>query len=233
MLNGNGRRCKRLVIAALTALGVFGVIGGAVAATGTLSSPPTEQQYEAGARTEVASAPSAAQRQALGILRRAQTAGDALPGELSSRLTANERFTGMDGANVALARRAGGVGGAAWVIPGTGTVCLAAFSSADASEGAGKLSAASCQQEASAEGGRMYVEAEGASAPGSVFIAGVVPDGVSSVTLGLAGGGSVSVDVHENVYMDQIGGEAADLRFNGPSGPVSVSGLQMGSQTGA
>jgi hypothetical protein len=228
MLNGNGWHRNRLV-AALTTFGVLAAIGVAVAATGTLSSPPSEQQYEAGARTEVASAPSAAQLQALGILRRSQTSSDALPQELAARLTANERFTGMDGANVALARRAGGASGAAWVIPGTGTVCLAAFSSADASEGAGKLSAASCQQEASAETGRMYVESKGASAPGTVFIAGVVPDGVSAVTLDLAAGGSVSASVHENVYMDQIGGEAADLRFNGPSGPVSVGGLQMGS----
>src|SRR5690349_10246308 len=119
MLNGKRRRRLYLFLAAVTAIGVIAAIGVALAAT---SSPPTEKQYEEGVRAEVASAPSAAQQQALGIVRRSQSASDAMPPELTARLTANERFTGMQGANVALARRAGGAPGAAWVIPGTGTV---------------------------------------------------------------------------------------------------------------
>jgi hypothetical protein len=223
MLNGDGRRRLYLILAAVTAIGVMAAIGVALAAT----SPPTEKQYEEGVRAEVASAPSAAQQQALGIMRRSQTSSDAMPPELTAQLTANERFTGMQGANVALARRAGGAPGAAWVIPGTGIVCLAAFASPSATEGPGQLGVAGCQQEASAEDGTMYVESAGASAPGKAFVAGIVPDGVSAVTLDLASGSSVQAQVHENVYMDEVEGEATDLRFSGPSGPVTVGGLRM------
>ncbi len=51
------------------------------------------------------------------------------------------------------------------------------------------------------------LEAETPSAPGKVLIAGLVPDGIASVTVTLADGSAQALPVYENVYMQEITGE--------------------------
>jgi ABC-type uncharacterized transport system ATPase component len=46
------------------------------------------------------------------------------------------------------------------------------------------------------------------------FVAGLVPDGVSTVTLDLADGTHQSVAVTENLYMAEIKGHIATIKFD-------------------
>ncbi len=58
--------------------------------------------------------------------------------------------------------------------------------------------------------------------PGVIFTAGMVPDGVAAVTVSVTGRGSLSLPVHENVYMAEIHGWPSSVSFTGPTGPVTI-----------
>jgi len=59
--------------------------------------------------------------------------------------------------------------------------------------------------------------------PTVYFNAGIVPDGVTQVNVGVAGGATVTFPVPENVYMGALPGVPDSLSFNGPNGPVTSS----------
>jgi hypothetical protein len=218
---------RYFLIATIGLLVIAAIAGAALAASGGGGSVPTAAQYAAGTRASLATSPSSDQIAALSILGRAQDDTDAVPAQIASSLT-HGSFTGLYGANVALARRAHGIpSGAAWVIPGTGAVCLIAASSTDANGAPvpGLPGGSGCEPNASATTGQMYVESGSVKAPGEDFVSGVVPNGVSSVTVDLIGGNSQIVDVHENVYLAEVHGHIANVRFDGSSGPVTLEGV--------
>ena len=122
------------------------------------------------------------------------------------------------------------------MIPGNGVLCLEA-ENAQALEMAGQLGSsaaapvrriagangtASCTTDANAAEGWSAGTGSTRESPGVIFTAGIVPDGVTSVTVTVTGRGSVSLPVHENVYMAEIHGWPASVSFAGPSGPVTI-----------
>jgi hypothetical protein len=182
--------------------------GGAIAANaGSNSTPP-----EAGAATAIA--PDQADANALGILRRSVTAVDQIPPQDSIE------FSGASGANVTLARRAQGISGAeGWVVPGKGSLCVIAEWPASHAGGA------ACMSDADAVAGNLAVEAGSTKAVGMDFVAGVVPDGISEVTVHLASGTIEAVAVHENMYATGVHGSITGVTASGPAGHVNVEGI--------
>jgi len=204
----------------------------------------------------------------LGILRRPLTAADAIPS--TAKFIANPSSAqgiGEDGANLGLARLAQESAGiAAWVMPANaGLVCLV-VAPVDASSpyqaggpGCRPATSASVSAQQACDGpncndtvppGQTVTEgdlqttlaAAGQSSNLPVYIAGVVPDGVSAVTLTLYGGATESIPVQNNVYMTSLRpvgylpvyeglGESPPpasapptmtISFNGPAGEVTV-----------
>jgi hypothetical protein len=194
---------------------VLAATGIAVAAsTGSTALSPSS--YEAGAKAVLPTVASPQQVAALSVLGRPQTAADTVP---IQDLPSGPSFTGMVGANVNLARRAMTLTtGEAWIVPGDGTVCLITAPGGTA-----------CQGNPSVREGRLYAIGYSDEEPGVESIAGIVPNGVSSVRLDLAGGISDALTVHENVYMQpKVNGRINTISFDGPSGPVSLTGVSDG-----
>src|SRR4029077_3129519 len=77
----------------------------------------------------------------------------------------------------------------------------------------GALGNTACASNAQANEGASAGTSGSAEAPGIVSTAGIVPDGVGSVTVALAGGGEVTLPVHENVYMGEVRGWPASVSF--------------------
>jgi hypothetical protein len=209
-LRGPGRISRQWLLVALALL-----VAGAGAAIATLGRPsPGPVPPKPGAPLTVN--PEPAQLAAFAIVRRPQTAADEIPPEVPVALS------GASGANLGLARRAeGGGGGEAWVIPGKGSMCLL---SSWPARGAG---GAACLPDAPAFTGELAVAAGSARAPGTVFLAGLVPDGADQVTVHLAGGAAVTVAARENVYLAALTGSPESVTFQGPHGPVRVEGLRL------
>jgi hypothetical protein len=160
--------------------------------------------------------PDPADTAAFAILRRPQTATDQVPLELPIGLS------GASGANLGLARHASGAGGAeAWVVPGRGSMCL--ISAWPANRGGG----ASCQPNTAAIAGRLEVSSGSRRAPGTDFIAGLVPDGVSSITVNLPGGRTDTARVRENVYLIAVSGTPESVTFTGTHGVVKLEGVAL------
>ncbi|MGA2454561.1 MAG: hypothetical protein ABSG93_13670 [Solirubrobacteraceae bacterium] len=138
------------------------------------------------------------------ILRRSQTAADTV-------LPQDEvAFSGASGANLALARRVQGLSeGDAWVVPGKGSVCLIANGSA------------SCTTNSAAADGKLVLISGSDKSPGVETVAGVVPDGVGTVSAHLSDGSSQSLAVHENVYLARVSGSVTGTSFNGPNGSAT------------
>lgn len=115
------------------------------------------------------------------------------------------------GANTALARNVTVGAGTATVIPGNGYLCLHAVS-VD-----GQLGGMDCVPTAKAVAGGDLLET-GAIGAGGELIAGLVPDGVTSVTVNFSDGHTQNVTVTNNVYMVTITQAASSLQFAGPTG---------------
>jgi hypothetical protein len=209
-LRGPARLRRRWLLTALVVL--LAGVGAAIATSGRNSPGPVPPRPGA----VIASAPDPADLASFGILRRPQAAEDQVPLGLPVALS------GASGANLQLARRAPSHGdGQAWVVPGRGSMCLISSWPAEHSGGA------NCVPDAAARGGELVTESASGSAPGSEFIAGLVPDGVGTVTVQLAGGATLTLTVRENVYIAAISGDVAAVSFVGPRGAVRVEGLGL------
>jgi hypothetical protein len=57
--------------------------------------------------------------------------------------------------------------------------------------------------------GKLMMAAGAPSAPGGLFIAGLVPDGVSDVSVVRTDGSSIVAPVHDNVYTAVLQGQGA------------------------
>ena len=205
------------------ALSVFGAAGIAVAAVLGGGQAVTPNEWVAGKRAREEQVISAEQASQLGILRRPRSSTDAVPQSVVQKLSPTT-FVGANGANFDLSRRVHGLPeGAAWVVPGAGHVCVIGISKTAAG---GEIShpasgGESCAPNAGiAEGAVMSY---GGSSRGveSVFVVGLVPDGVSTVTATAADGRTTSIPVYENVYIANLHG-GTSLAFAGSSGLVNL-----------
>jgi hypothetical protein len=137
----------------------------------------------------LAQAPDPTDLAMLGILRRPQQPGDALPEEADRTQDPVARSTGE---NPALARKVSfGALGDAWVIPADGGVCLQ-------SQGGG------CDTDV--DGHPPYIQTLGGGIdhPGVYHITGLVPDGVATVELRFTDGTVDTLTVQQNVYMANV-----------------------------
>jgi len=231
-------RPGRRLLVGIALLCVPGTVGG-LALAGTFDGQRiSPQQWVDGQRVPPAAAITPAQGADLGILRRPRVASDALlPWDAFS---ATHTPMAANGVNPSLSRRAEGFpSGAAWVIPGNGTICLIADnaqglemvseqlapgsttpSPAPRIPGAG--GATGCTTDSSAAKGWSAGTSGTRESPGMIFTAGIVPDGVAAVTVSVTGRGSLSLPVHENVYMAEVHGWPSSVSFTGPAGPVTI-----------
>lgn len=200
------RAMPRSRITAAVAACVAMLIAGAAVAATTLA--PSSTPPEPGAPRAIA--PDASIMAAFGILRRAPTAGDAIPRR--SLIS----FSGASGANPALARRASGfTGSQGWVVPGRKQVCIVAESLS------AHLGGGACTSDGDAIAGELLIEAMSAGADGKELVAGLVPDGISEVRIEASDGDSTA-PVHENMYIAEIAGSLSAVTFDGAKGTVRV-----------
>lgn len=206
----------RPLVVALALLGASGSVGG-LALAGTFDDTPiSPQAWVDGQRVQPERAITPAQSAQLEILRRPRVPSDALPGDPSS--WTDDPADGSSGANPALSRSAQGLpAGAAWLIPGDGMICVdVRFPIAG---GGG-----TCQPDATVNAGQVLMSGFNDQAPGIQGIAGIVPDGVTTITIAPSNGPAQSVSVHENIYMTEIALGGFTVSFNGPDGPVTMNG---------
>jgi hypothetical protein len=155
----------------------------------------------------------------LGILRRAQQPGDALP---MSAISAgpDDPAERSDGANGALARKVSfGAIGDAWVIPADGGLCL---QSTGYVNGAVAFGGGGCDTDA--DGHPPYIQglSGGIRAPGIYLITGLVPDGVSDVQFHFTDGSVDTVPVDQNVYMAEVRSGLTSTTFTNADGTVTT-----------
>jgi hypothetical protein len=159
-----------------------------------------------------------AETSALGVMRRPQDSSDAVPTNQMISFSANS------GANPSLARHVlptgtdGSIAGEAWLVPGSGKICLIDTSATSSAQGG-----AGCVVDGVADTGRLMIESTSAISPGKALVSGLVPDGVTTVSLKTSSGRTLQVPVTENVYMDEVAGWVSKASFDGSSGPVSVT----------
>jgi hypothetical protein len=153
----------------------------------------------------------------LGVLRRPQQLGDALPPEPNRDQDPVARSTGE---NPALAREVSfGSLGDAWVIPADGGVCL---QSTGYVNGTAAFGGGGCDTDT--DGHPPYIQglSGGMRAPGIFLITGLVPDGVDTVQLHLADGTTDVLSVNQNVYMAEVRSGLASTTCTNANGTVTT-----------
>jgi hypothetical protein len=211
----HGRWSRSRLFVVLAVIGVSGTAGGIAIAESLSTTAINPQAWVNGQRVAPEATIAPDQAADLEILRRPRVASDALtPGDVQL-LTATP--AAANGANVELSRRAQGItNGAAWLIPGDAMICFV-YDNPPAGGGG------TCQPDASVSNGQFPVETGGSiKAPGMTSVAGVVPDGVPQVTLNISDGTTVTVPVHENVYLATIHGGLTSVTYTGTDGPVTL-----------
>ncbi len=146
----------------------------------------------------------AKQGEMFSILRREQLEDDQLPQDRRDGFTGGR--LGQLGLNTSLARRATTQIGDIWVIPGNGWIALG-----------GHGAVATPAEVVARQGTVMWTSREG---KGIVF--GLVPDGVSEVTLVDHEDASINVLVNDNVYGAILNAPLQLLRLTGPTGEVEL-----------
>jgi len=217
-----------VLVAALVA--ASGTAGGIALANALGGSTPTDSQYlYRGQHALPETAMTAEQTANLAVLRRPRTAADAIPpGAKFISDPAAAMGIGEDGANLALSRLAQQTNGiSAWVVPADdGLVCLIVAAAAANSpyQSGGPSCAPATAASTSAQHACDGPDCNDTYRPGETatdgdlqastfagrdsrlpgYWAGVVPDGVSAVTLHVYGGASETVPVHNNVYIAAV-----------------------------
>ena len=205
---------RHLVVVAVLVGASGSATGLALAGTfsGTSENP---QAWVDGQRVQPEAVMTPDQTADLGILRRPRVASDALPSDEVQLFT--DSPAAANGPNIAMSRSAQGLGdgASAWLVPGNGMICFA-YDNPGASGGG------TCQPDTLVNEGRMLLFGGYTSAHPIESVAGVVPDGVASVTLNTTSGDTITVPVHENVYIAALTGVFASMTFQGADGPVTV-----------
>lgn len=140
------------------------------------------------------------------ILRREQEAGDQLPQDRRDDVDGGG-MTRRCGLNSALVRRAATQIGDVWVVPGNGFVALFV--------GGGAVCTAT--EVAARQGMVTWTSRDGRG-----IVHGLVPDGVSEVTLFDSEGAPTLVLAKENVYGARLARYLRSLCFTGPAGKVEL-----------
>ena len=155
----------------------------------------------------------------LGVLRRAQQPGDALPMSAISS-GADDPIERSTGANPALARKVSfGAIGVAWIIPADGGLCL---QSTGYVNGVAAFGGGGCDTDTNGHPPYSQSLSGGMRARGIYLITGLVPDGVSAVNLHLADGTIDTVPVEQNVYMAEVRFGLTSTTFTGADGTVTT-----------
>jgi hypothetical protein len=226
---------RRPLVLTIMLLGASASAGG-LALAGTFNGGTINPQaWQDGQRVQPE--PSTTQDQtAIEILRRPRVASDALY-PYDSQVLTDTPAGGAEGVNVSLSRRVQGLtSGAAWVIPANnGVICLVADNAQALAQDKelgplpsthvpGAAGITYCAPASEVNTGWDLTYANTSNIPGSDYTAGIVPDGVSQVTVTVADGETASLPVHENVWMGAVPGTPVSVTFNGPDGPVTSSG---------
>ena len=151
---------------------------------------------------------SAEQAEGFAILRRLQIASDRLPNSQGDMFEGGQ--IGRAGLNPELARRAVTQLGDVWVVPGNGFIALGV--------GGGDIV---CSRTAIAARQGMVTWTSGSGAAEDL-VHGLVPDGVSEVSLFAADGASTTVVINDNVYATMLDGHLSSVRLIGPAGPLDL-----------
>lgn len=211
------RAGRARISVALSGIAAMVATGSAVAVAASAGTPPTPTPTVATQPTESV---DAADLQAFALFNRPLTTADAVP-TVEAQGLGGTSFATSFGGNVALARRAPGFAtGGAWLVPGAGAVCLIAdpwYTSASMNESAGG-GAAACAVDSRAASGALELTAEGEKHPGMTTVAGVVPNGVSAVTVTLVDGSTVREPVYENVYMGIVSATVQLIQYTAEDG---------------
>ena len=158
-------------------------------------SPPQTIRASSLGRLSMASGLSRLEKAEFAIFREARNADNA-PVPSAIEHFAQSQVGVQLGVNPALARQVPGIlPGGAWVLPGIDMICIM---------GAG----GACGSTELAASGRLY--AYGGDRQ-SEFVFGMVPDGVSHVTVALTNGSSDVVAVQSNLYFLRVSGDGAAL----------------------
>jgi len=184
-----------MAVAFATAGVLVGAGTAALAASGALDVDVATTTTDTAANTSAGPAPPAVATlpadltKSIGVLARPRTPQDALPPQAHERITSHAEL----GENVESARHAltTSSGEQYFVVPANGSACLYDQNGGGA-----------CLPNADAESGRLVGVDLCAPhlAAGSVRVYGLVPDGVESVALSVAGGRAYSTAVSNNVY---------------------------------
>jgi hypothetical protein len=233
---------RRPLVLAIVLIGASASAGG-LALAGTFNNGTINPQaWVNGQRVQPEATITPDQTTSLEILRRQQAASDALD-SYDSHALADSPTGGGDGVNVSLARRAQGfTSGAAWVIPANdGNICLVSENAQAVQMTSeprpwdheirvpGANGVTDCEPASQVNTGWPLAYGSSGDGPaGTDFTAGIVPDGVSHVTVTVADGDSLSLPVHENVWMGEVPGTPTSVTFTGPNGPVTSSGNSSG-----
>jgi hypothetical protein len=202
---------------------VVGLAGVGIAVAATVTGGVTPAQFNQGQRAQPAASVPAAASSSFSVLGSSVTASDALPSAYVASHQ-NSALVGELGANLKLAHLVPGVTpGAVWVVPTDSGVCLIVSQYNN-----GQITGAGCMGEASAADGKLVFQAGSTQGSAGEFVAGLVPDGVDSVSLTLANGESKTLAVHDNVYATSVTASAPTaVHFAGAGGASNT--VQMGS----
>jgi hypothetical protein len=194
------------LVAAIASLA--GAAGASEALAPAAPAPPAPADPHAHSAQPITAADSA-QVALLGVLRRSAAPDDAVPDRVRSHIAA---ALGPDvGANPSLARRAlrTALGEELYVVPGRGWVCLAS-----------SVGAAGCTPtDQIAQGYAVTLQ----RIPSGVRLGGLVPDGVSTVTIRGAEGESASASAEGNAWRADVAFEPASVAWTREGDRAEVS----------
>jgi len=202
---------KTMLLTSACALVCMAAGGGAIAAAGDDGVHPAPvPEAEAAEATPVAEVP-ADQAEQVRQLERPRTSDDAMPHSWNEELAEGPEADEHYGANPDLSRRtAPGV----WVMPADGHVCMA-----NSTPGEGDLGF-SCATPADVERG-LLAPAD-LDENGNGVVTGVVPDGVTEVTVVDKDGSTRAVAVERNTYRAAIDANTKEVEFTDADGGQHV-----------
>jgi hypothetical protein len=204
-----GRVAHRARLAGAAILGAALTAAATTAVAAVTASTPAQLLA---AQTPIA-AVAADQASAFGVLRREQAPLDAFGGSAAQT---------PGGVNPQLARSVAVAtsslsDGRVWIVPGNGVICLRII---DPAGGEGWTCAATS---AARQGGLVGTLVASPTGPGPAFIEGLVPDGVTQVTVTDLDGDTETLPVSDNVYATTLAAHPAGVAFAAPGqAPVTV-----------
>lgn len=187
--------------------------GGAIATAGDEVAPAPPPEMESVQAADADPVPTVEPEQAdqLRQLDRPRNADDAMPAEWRRSLTEGESADDQYGANPSLARR---TAPGTWIVPGDGYVCVANTTPGEGALGFG------CATPEDVERG-LLAPAD-IDKDGNGVLTGVLPDGVSEVTLVNKDGSTRDVGVERNTYRAAIDANLQEVRFTDAQGGEHV-----------